>query len=36
MRLFAKELIVGALADECFGIYQISRPVKTRSKCLAG
>jgi hypothetical protein len=34
MRLFAKELAVGALANECFGICQSSRPVKTRSKCL--
>jgi hypothetical protein len=35
MGLFAKELAVDAPANECFGIYQSSRPVEIRSKCLA-
>jgi hypothetical protein len=35
MGLFAKELVVGAPANECFGICQSSRPVETRSKRLA-
>jgi hypothetical protein len=35
MRLFAKELAVGAPGNECFGICQSSRPVETRAKCLA-
>jgi hypothetical protein len=32
--LFAKELAVGTLANECFGICQTSRPVEARSKAL--
>jgi hypothetical protein len=35
MSLFAKELAVGTASNECFGIYQSSWPVETRSKCLA-
>jgi hypothetical protein len=35
MRLFAKELAIGAPANECFGICQSSQLVETRSKCLA-
>jgi hypothetical protein len=35
MGLFAKELVVGTPANECFGIYQSSRPIETRSKSLA-
>jgi hypothetical protein len=35
MGLFAKELVVGASANECFGICQSSQLVETRSKCLA-
>jgi hypothetical protein len=34
MRLFAKELTVGASANECFGICQSSQPVETRAKRL--
>jgi hypothetical protein len=33
--LFAKELTVGAPANECFGICQRNRPVETRTKRLA-
>jgi hypothetical protein len=35
MRLFAKELAVGAPTNKCFGICQSSRPVETKVKCLA-
>jgi hypothetical protein len=35
MGLFAKELAVGAPANECLGICQSSRPVEIRSKCPA-
>jgi hypothetical protein len=34
MGLFAKELAVCAPANECFGVYQSSRPVETGSKNL--
>jgi hypothetical protein len=33
--LFTKELAVGTPANECFGIWQSSWPVETRSKRLA-
>jgi hypothetical protein len=35
VRLFAKELVVGAPKNECFGICQISWLVETRLKRLA-
>jgi hypothetical protein len=35
MGLFAEELAVCALANECFGVYQSNRPVETGSKSLA-
>jgi hypothetical protein len=35
MGLFAEELAVCASANECFGVRQSSRLVKTRSKSLA-
>jgi hypothetical protein len=35
MGLFAEELAVCALANECFGVCQSSRLVETRSKSLA-
>jgi hypothetical protein len=35
MGLLAEELAVCAPANECFGVYQSSRPVETRSKSIA-
>jgi hypothetical protein len=35
MGLFTKELVVGAPANECFGICQSSQPLETISKRLA-